>query len=62
MLTKDLPKKITAALAWTLAHNLEAYCAPGFHPIADGITLEGIRLIKKWLIEAVKNGSNLKQE
>ena len=42
-----------------LAHNLEAYCAPGFHPMADGIALEGMRLIKKWLIEAVTNGSNL---
>ena len=42
-----------------LAHNLEAYCAPGFHPMADGIALEGIRLIDKWLLEAVNNGSNL---
>ena len=60
VLTKDLPKKITAATGMdALAHNLEAYCAPGFHPMADGIALEGMRLIKKWLIEAVKNGSNL---
>ena len=60
VLTKDLPKKMTAATGMdALAHNLEAYCAPGFHPMADGIALEGMRLIKKWLIEAVKNGSNL---
>jgi alcohol dehydrogenase class IV len=42
-----------------LAHNLEAYCAPGFHPMADGIALEGMKLIKKWLLEAVNNGSNV---
>jgi alcohol dehydrogenase class IV len=42
-----------------LAHNLEAYCAPGYHPMADGIALEGMRLINKWLIEAFQNGSNL---
>ena len=60
ILTKDLPKEITAATGMdALAHNLEAYCAPGYHPMADGIALEGIRIIHKWLPEAVKNGSNL---
>ena len=60
VLTKDLPKEITAATGMdALAHNLEAYCAPGYHPMADGIALEGIRLINKWLPVAVKNGSNL---
>ena len=60
VLTVGLPPKITAATGMdALAHNLEAYCAPGFHPMADGIALEGIRLINKWLLEAVKNGSNL---
>ena len=60
VLTVALPPKITAATGMdALAHNLEAYCAPGFHPMADGIALEGMRLINKWLIEAVKNGSNL---
>jgi alcohol dehydrogenase class IV len=60
ILTKDLPKEITAATGMdALAHNLEAYCAPGYHPMADGIALEGIRIINKWLPEAVKNGSNL---
>ena len=39
--------------------NLEAYCAPGYHPMADGIALEGMRLINKWLLEAVNNGSNI---
>ena len=41
------------------AHNLEAYCAPGFHPMADGIALEGMRLIDKWLLVAVKDGTNI---
>ena len=59
-LTLELPKKITAATGMdALAHNLEAYCAPGFHPMADGIALEGMRLINKWLLEAVKDGKNL---
>ena len=60
MLTVGLPPKITAATGMdALAHNLEAYCATGFHPMADGIALEGIKLIKDWLLEAVSNGSNV---
>ena len=60
LLTIGLPPKITAATGMdALAHNLEAYCAPSFHPMADGIALEGMRLIKDWLIEAVNNGSNI---
>ena len=60
VLTLGLPAKITAATGMdALAHNLEAFCAPGFHPMADGIALEGMRLINKWLIEAVNNGSNI---
>ena len=48
ILTIDLPSNITAATGMdALAHNLEAYCAPGYHPMADGIALEGMRLIKK---------------
>ena len=60
LLTISLPPKITAATGMdALAHNLEAYCAPGFHPMADGIALEGMKLIKKSLLEAVNNGSNI---
>ena len=60
VLTVGLPPKLTAATGMdALAHNLEAYCAPGYHPMADGIALEGMRLINKWLLEAVNNGSNL---
>ena len=59
-LTVGLPEKITAATGMdALAHNLEAFCAPGFHPMADGIALEGMRLINKWLLVAVKDGSNI---
>ena len=59
-LTIRLPAKITAATGMdALAHNLEAYCAPGYHPMADGIALEGMRLINDWLLEAVNNGTNI---
>ena len=60
LLTKSLPPDITAATAMdALAHNLEAYCAPGYHPMADGIALEGIRIINNWLLAAVEDGSNI---
>ena len=60
ILTIDLPSKLTAATGMdALAHNLEAFCAPGFHPMADGIALEGILLISKSLIKAFKDGSNI---
>jgi alcohol dehydrogenase class IV len=59
-LSTGLPPRITAATGMdALAHCLEAYCAPGFHPMADGIALEGMRLIKEWLPVAVKDGSNV---
>ena len=60
LLTVDLPSEITAATGMdALAHNLEAYCAPGFHPMADGIALEGMKIIKDWLLKAVDDGSNV---
>ena len=60
VLTLSLPAKITAATGMdALAHNLEAYCALGYHPMADGIALEGMRLINDWLFEAFNNGSNI---
>ena len=59
-LTVGLPPNITAATGMdALAHCLEAYCAPGYHPMAEGIAVEGIRLVKDWLPEAVKDGRNL---
>ena len=60
VLTIDLSPRLTAATGMdALAHNLEAFCAPGFHPMADGIAIEGMRLIKKSLLTAVKNGKDL---
>ena len=60
VLTVDLSPRLTAATGMdALAHNLEAFCASGFHPMADGIAMEGIKLIKKSLLIAVKNGKDL---
>jgi len=60
VLTLGLPPHITAATGMdALAHCLEAYCAPGFHPMADGIAVEGMRLIKNWLPLAVVDGKDL---
>jgi len=42
-----------------LAHCLEAYCGPFYHPLADGIAVEGIRLVKENLARAVHDGSDL---
>ena len=60
LLTIELPSKITAATGMdALAHCLEAYCAPGYHPMADGIALEGMKLINLWLVKVFKDGSNI---
>lgn len=59
-LTRGLPPPITAATGLdAFVHNLEAWCAPGYHPMADGIALEGMRLIKQWLPTAFANGDDL---
>ena len=59
-LTVGLPPHITAATGMdALSHCLEAYCAPGYHPLADGIALEGMRLVQENLPAAVKDGKNL---
>ena len=60
ILTLDLSPRLTAATGMdALAHNLEAFCAPGFHPMADGIALEGINLIKTSLMTAFNDGKNI---
>ena len=60
VLTVDLSPRMTAATGMdALAHNLEAFCAPGFHPMADGIAIEGMKLIRKSLTKAVNEGKNL---
>jgi alcohol dehydrogenase class IV len=59
-LTLGLPPAITAATGMdALSHNLEAYCTPYYHPMAEGIAIEGIRLIKENLPRAVHNGKDL---
>jgi len=59
-LTVGLPPHVTAATGMdALSHCLEAYCAPGYHPMAEGIALEGMRLVQEYLPLAVKDGKNL---
>ncbi|HEU0100681.1 MAG TPA: iron-containing alcohol dehydrogenase, partial [Allosphingosinicella sp.] len=59
-LTLGLPPHVTAATGMdALSHCLEAYCAPGFHPMADGIAAEGMMLIRRWLPRAVADGSDV---
>lgn len=59
-LTVGLPASVTAATGMdALAHCLEAYCAPGFHPMAEGIAVEGLRLVKTWLPTAVRDGADI---
>ena len=60
LLTLDLSPRLTAATGMdALAHNLEAFCAPNFHPMADGIALEGMKLIKDSLLIAFEDGKNI---
>ena len=60
VLTVDLSSRLTATTGMdALAHNLEAFCAPGFHPMADGIAIEGMKLIKKSLLIAIQDGKDL---
>lgn len=59
-LTLGLPSNITAAVGMdALSHNLEAYCSPFYHPMAEGIALKAISLIKEWLPTAVMKGQNI---
>ncbi|KAB2678968.1 iron-containing alcohol dehydrogenase [Brucella tritici] len=59
-LSTGMPPFITAGTGMdALAHCLEAYCAPGFHPMADGIAVEGIRLAFENLPTAYADGKNI---
>ena len=59
-LTVGLPAKLTAATGMdALAHCLEAYCAPFYHPMAKGIALEGMAIVKDNLLKAVKKPDDL---
>jgi alcohol dehydrogenase len=59
-LTVGLPPKLTAATGFdAFAHCLEAYCTPFYHPLAEGVALEGMRLVKENLVKVVKKGKDL---
>ncbi|HEV7254438.1 MAG TPA: iron-containing alcohol dehydrogenase [Mesorhizobium sp.] len=59
-LTTGMPPAITAGTGMdAFAHCLEAYCAPGYHPMADGIALEGVRLVLENLPKAYRDGGDI---
>ncbi len=59
-LTIPLPKSLTAFTGMdALAHCLEAYSSNFFHPLSQGIAIEGMFMIKKYLIKAYEDGSNM---
>lgn len=59
-LTVGLPAHITAATGIdAFVHCFEAFCAPGFHPMADGVAMEGMRLVAEYLPRAYKDGKDM---
>jgi alcohol dehydrogenase class IV len=59
-LTLDLPPAITAATGMdALTHNVESYLSPAWHPLCDGIAVEGVRIAARALPAAVANGHDL---
>jgi len=59
-LTIGLPSFLTAATGMdALSHNLEAWCSPTYHPMAEGIAVEGIRRIREYLPRVVVDGSDI---
>ncbi len=59
-LTAGMPRTITVGTGMdAFAHCLEAYCGPFYHPLADGIALEGMRLVKENLPRAAADGADL---
>jgi alcohol dehydrogenase class IV len=64
-LTWSLPSFMTAATGMdAFSHNIEAFFAKGYHPMCDGIALEGLRLVKRWIAKAVlhANGDAAQEE
>ncbi len=60
-LTTSLPPSLTAATGMdALSHSLEAYCAKGYHPMADGIAIEAMAMVKEYLPIAFSDGNQLK--
>ncbi|WP_322865327.1 iron-containing alcohol dehydrogenase [Aquicoccus sp. G2-2] len=59
-LTVGMPKPITAGTGMdAFAHCLEAYCSPHFHPMSQGIAIEGMRLVKTYLPRAYGDGGDI---
>ena len=59
-LTLGLPPAVTAATGMdALTHNIESYLSPAFHPLCDGIALEGVRIAARALLTAVREPANL---
>ena len=60
VLTQELPQHLTAATGMdALVHNLEAFFAPGFHPLCDGVAVEGTRIISHFLAKAYRDKNDL---
>ena len=59
-LVTGLPPFLTAGTGLdAFVHCLEAYCAPSYHPMSEGIAVEGMRLVKDWLPAAYKDGADI---
>lgn len=59
-LTVGLPPSLTAGTGMdALSHCLEAYYAPGYHPMADAIAMDGVRLVRDWLVRSVRDGKDI---
>lgn len=59
-LTLGMPRQVTVGTGMdAFAHCLEAYCGPFYHPLADGIALEGMRLVKEFLPRAARDGTDI---
>lgn len=59
-LTVGLPAHLTAATGIdAFVHNFEAYCSPFYHPIAQGVAVEGMKLVHQWLPKACADGKDI---
>jgi alcohol dehydrogenase len=59
-LTVGLPPALTAGTGFdAFIHCLEAYCSPFYHPMSQGIAVEGMRLVKEYLARAYRNGADI---
>ena len=59
-LTVELPPALTAGTGMdALSHAIEAFCAPSYHPMADAIAMESVRLVKEYLPQAFRSGDDI---